>query len=145
MSEVLEFRALGLRPGLIKDAILQKCREARFQDDYSQEMAEALQRVCDEYSLTAPILRLAIDGPENWQHEAVESVVRAAPHTVRDQLVVGAVGALVLLYCYLKPPPREAGQLVRLGPTEAGRKMRGVGGVPKVELRSPRPNQREPV
>ena len=145
MSEVLQFRALGLRPGLIKDAILQKCREAHLQDDYSQEMAEALQRVCDEYSPTAPILRLAIDGPENWQHEAVELVVRAATLTVRDQLVVGAVGALVSVYCDLKPPPSEAGQLVCLGPTEAGRKRGAVGWVPKVGLRSPRPNQRQPV
>jgi hypothetical protein len=109
MGEVLEFRALGLRPGLIKDAILQKCREVHLRDDFSQQMAEALQRVCDEYSLTAPILRLTIDGPENWQYEAVESVVRAAALTVRDQLIVGAVGALVSLYCDLKPPPREAG------------------------------------
>lgn len=109
MGEVLEFRALDLRPGLIKDAILHKCREVHLQDDYSQQMAEALQRVCDEYSLTAPILRLTIDGPENWQGEAVESVVRAAALTVRDQLIVGAVGALVSLYCNLKPPPREAG------------------------------------
>ena len=65
MGEVLEFRALGLRPGLIKDAILQKCREVHLRDDFSQQMAQALQRVCDEYSLTAPILRLTIDGPEN--------------------------------------------------------------------------------
>ena len=109
MGEVLEFRALGLRPGLIKDAILQKCQVVHLRDDFSQQMAEALQRVCDEYSLTAPILRLTIDGPENWQYEAVESVVRAAALTVRDQLIVGAVGALVSLYCDLKPPPREAG------------------------------------
>ena len=78
MGEVLEFRARGLRPGFIKDAILQKCREVHLRDDFSQQMAQALQRVCDEYSLTAPILRLTIDGPENWQYEAVESVVRAA-------------------------------------------------------------------
>ena len=109
MSEVLEVRAPGLRPGLIKDAILQKCREAHLKDDYSRQMAEALQRVCDEYSLTAPIFRLPVGGHEKWRDEAVESVVRAATRTVRDQLVVRAVGALVSLYCDLRPPAREPG------------------------------------
>ncbi len=61
MSERPEFRALGLRPGVIKDAILQKCREVHLKNDYSQEMVEAIQRVRDEHSLAASILRFTVD------------------------------------------------------------------------------------